>query len=199
MLQFTPKATQHLVRVRQERGLDERNGARLVANGRTIGLTFAAAPGPEDEIIRQPGIAIFLAPEVATTLDGGVVDARIQEGKSCWSCSARSQRRRNREDVIGAASGERSMHWFANGLTASDRSQLRELARMQLDLASPRWVAHEFVFEGVPDAQLAVELLDRPGRSFRVDVAADRRLVTVRADVYQFLDESTIRALRAGV
>jgi Fe-S cluster assembly iron-binding protein IscA len=82
MLQLTPEATSHLVRVRRKRGLDDQNGARFFSRGTGVGLTFAAAPEPGDRVIDQKDIAVFVAPEVAEALDGSVIDARIEQGKS---------------------------------------------------------------------------------------------------------------------
>ncbi|HEX5589813.1 MAG TPA: hypothetical protein VFX65_05950 [Candidatus Limnocylindrales bacterium] len=82
MLQLTPDATSHLVRVRRKRGLDDQNGARFVSRGTGVGLTFTAGPEPGDEVIDQADIAVFVAREVAEALDGSVIDARLEQGRS---------------------------------------------------------------------------------------------------------------------
>lgn len=82
MLQLTPEATSHLVRVRRKRGLDDQNGARFVSRGAGVGLTFAAAPEPGDRVIEQKDIPVFVAREVAEALDGSVIDARLEQGTS---------------------------------------------------------------------------------------------------------------------
>jgi Fe-S cluster assembly iron-binding protein IscA len=82
MLQLTPEATRHLVRVRRERGLDDQSGARFVSDGAGVGLTFAEAPEPGDGVIEQTDISVFVAPEVADALNASVVDARAEDGKS---------------------------------------------------------------------------------------------------------------------
>jgi Fe-S cluster assembly iron-binding protein IscA len=82
MLQLTPEATSHLVRVRRERGLDDQSGARFVSNGARVGLTFAGAPEPGDRVIEQKDIPVYVASEVAEALDTSVIDARVEEGKS---------------------------------------------------------------------------------------------------------------------
>ena len=81
MLQLTPKATSHLVRIRRLRGLDDQNGARFVAKGGSVGLTFAVAPEPGDRVIEQKDIAVFVAQEVAEAHDGSLIDTRLEQGK----------------------------------------------------------------------------------------------------------------------
>jgi Fe-S cluster assembly iron-binding protein IscA len=82
VLQLTPKAASHLVRVRRERGFDDRSGARFVSNGTRVGLTFARAAKAGDRIIERSDIPIYVAPEVAEALSASVIDARVVEGKS---------------------------------------------------------------------------------------------------------------------
>lgn len=82
MLQLTPKATSHLVRIRRQRGLDDQNGARFVSRGGSVGLTFVVAPKPGDRVIEQKDIAVFVAQEVAEAYDGSLIDARLEQGKS---------------------------------------------------------------------------------------------------------------------
>jgi Fe-S cluster assembly iron-binding protein IscA len=80
MLQFTPQAAQHLMRVRQERGFDEKNGARFVSNSGRVGLTFAPAPQPDDRVVDASGIPVYLAPEAVPALEQAVVDVRAEDG-----------------------------------------------------------------------------------------------------------------------
>lgn len=82
MLQLTPEATRHLVRVRRERGVDDQAGVRFVPRGTGVGLTFSAAPKPDDRVIDDPEISVFIAPEVVDALDASVIDARNEDGKS---------------------------------------------------------------------------------------------------------------------
>jgi hypothetical protein len=82
VLQLTPRAASHLVRVRRERGFDERSGARFVSNGPRVGLTFARRAKAGDRVIEGNDIPIYVAPEVADALATSVIDARVVEGKS---------------------------------------------------------------------------------------------------------------------
>jgi hypothetical protein len=81
VLRLTPRATEHLVRVRNERGIDDRHAARFVGKGSRIALTFAQSAEPGDRRIETRGIAVLLAPEVADRLDQSVIDARREDGK----------------------------------------------------------------------------------------------------------------------
>lgn len=82
MLQLTTAATDHLIRVRDERGRGKDAAARFVSKGARVGLTFAAKPGPDDRVIEGDGIAVYLAPEVADALENAVIDASVDEGKA---------------------------------------------------------------------------------------------------------------------
>jgi Fe-S cluster assembly iron-binding protein IscA len=81
MLYVTPEARSHLLHVRQDRGLDDTVGARFAASAGRVGLTFAPAPEPGDQVVEGDDIAVFLAPEIATLADS-VIDARTEEGKT---------------------------------------------------------------------------------------------------------------------
>jgi Fe-S cluster assembly iron-binding protein IscA len=82
MLQLTTAATDHLIRVRDERGRSKDSAARFVSKGARVGLTFAAKPGPKDHVIEGAGIAVYLAPEVAEKLENAVIDASVDEGRA---------------------------------------------------------------------------------------------------------------------
>jgi len=81
MLQLTPKATEHLIQVRSERGVDKKAGARFVSRNGRIGLTFAAKPAKSDRVVEAEEIQIYIASEIAETLDQSIIDARPEEGK----------------------------------------------------------------------------------------------------------------------
>jgi Fe-S cluster assembly iron-binding protein IscA len=82
MIQVTEQATKHLVRVRGERGLSLDAAARFVQSGTGVGLTFSSRPEPGDRILHSDGLAIFVAPEVATKLEGATIDVSDKSGKA---------------------------------------------------------------------------------------------------------------------
>jgi hypothetical protein len=82
MVQVTSDATRHLLRVREERGFKDSDGARFVRNAGRVGLTFAGSPGADDRVIEAGGIDIYLSPDVAEALKSAVIDARAEDGKT---------------------------------------------------------------------------------------------------------------------
>ena len=81
MVQVTPEATKHLVRVRGERGFDTAAGARFVSRGKTVTLTFAKAPQPGDRVADGSQIPIYVSRQVADKLDTAVIDVDDREGR----------------------------------------------------------------------------------------------------------------------
>lgn len=79
MLQLTANALRHLINVRQERGVDNRAGARFVSKDGRVGLTFALAPVDGDRVVDGEAIKVFVAADIATTLDQSVIDARAED------------------------------------------------------------------------------------------------------------------------
>lgn len=82
MIQVTPEAANHLLRLRSERGFDPKSAARFIRNAGRVGLTFAPAPQPGDRVLEAvESIPVCLAPEVVDALEEATVDARAQDGK----------------------------------------------------------------------------------------------------------------------
>jgi Fe-S cluster assembly iron-binding protein IscA len=82
MLQVTQEATKHLVRVRGQRGVEPDAGARFVASGEGVGLTFARSPQPADQVVEGSEISIYIAPQVAGKLDSALIDVSDRGGKT---------------------------------------------------------------------------------------------------------------------
>jgi Fe-S cluster assembly iron-binding protein IscA len=82
MLRLTSDATDHLVRVRQERGATKDAGARLVRGGGGVRLTFSQSPEQGDKVIDASDIKVFVAPEIADALDSSVIDAKTEDGRT---------------------------------------------------------------------------------------------------------------------
>ncbi len=82
MLQLTPKATRHLIKVRRERGVDKKAGARFVRRNGRVGLTFTTERTKSDRVVEAEEIKVYIATEIADTLDQAIIDARAEEGKT---------------------------------------------------------------------------------------------------------------------
>ena len=82
MLQITDKAAIHLLYARSERGFDERAGARFVRGSAGVGLTFAPAPEPGDQVLSGSALPIYVAEDVTEALDQAVIDVAAEDGGS---------------------------------------------------------------------------------------------------------------------
>jgi Fe-S cluster assembly iron-binding protein IscA len=80
MLQITDKAAIHLLYARSERGFDERAGARFVRGSAGVGLTFAPAPEPGDQVLSGSALPIYVAEDVTEALDQAVIDVAAEDG-----------------------------------------------------------------------------------------------------------------------
>lgn len=81
MLQITDQSTTHLLRARTERGFDERAGARFVRGSTGVGLTFAPAPEPGDQVLAGSALPIYVAEDVIAVLDQALIDV-ADDGES---------------------------------------------------------------------------------------------------------------------
>lgn len=63
MVEITPRAEQHLLQLRSERGFDQQSGARFEANDQRVRLTFSTAPASRDRVIKGADLPIFVAPK----------------------------------------------------------------------------------------------------------------------------------------
>ena len=83
MLRITDQATNHLLRTRAEKGFEDHAGAWFVRGLAGVGLTFASAPEPGDQVIAKGSrLPIYVADEVRTVLDHAVIDISPDEGEA---------------------------------------------------------------------------------------------------------------------
>jgi len=82
MVEITPRAEQHLLQLRSERGFDQQSGARFEANEQRVRLTFSTAPASRDRVIEGADLPIFVAPEVIDKLEHATIDVDSSDGKT---------------------------------------------------------------------------------------------------------------------
>jgi hypothetical protein len=79
MLRITRDATKYLVRLREEYGLSEEVGLRLIRNASGFGLTFASEPDPRDRVVAND-VPLYVAEDLASRLEGSIIDLRVDAG-----------------------------------------------------------------------------------------------------------------------
>jgi Fe-S cluster assembly iron-binding protein IscA len=82
VLKLTSSASRHLVKLRKERGVDDRAGVRFVSKEGRVGLTFSLKPVHGDREIDGEAIKVYIAPEIAPALDESIIDARDEDGRT---------------------------------------------------------------------------------------------------------------------
>jgi Fe-S cluster assembly iron-binding protein IscA len=79
MLQVTPRAVEHIARVREIRN-SQGEVPRLVGNGALVGFQFVARPAADDQRVNSGGLPIYVAANVASALEQSILDARTDSG-----------------------------------------------------------------------------------------------------------------------
>ena len=82
MLQITPQAERHLIRLRDERGFDDKHGVRFLTTSGSVGLTFAATPKPDDRVVEGTNLPIYVALDALAALDAATIDAKPEGEKT---------------------------------------------------------------------------------------------------------------------
>ena len=94
MLEVTPRAAEHLVGVRKERGFSQSSAARFIPMSNGVGMSFTSEKKPGDGVIKGGSIDIYVPNDVATTLDGSTLDVREKDGRQSLVLRRRARRRR---------------------------------------------------------------------------------------------------------
>lgn len=97
MLQITQQAAALLTEARAGAGAPDTFGVRFFAEtdtpaGTQIGLNFVPQPVEGDQVSKQEGLAVYVAPEVAEPLTAAVVDAKPVNGTPQLVLEADAQR-----------------------------------------------------------------------------------------------------------
>jgi len=85
VLQITPDAATFLSELRRGQDVPETYGLRVFPEASepgevTIGLGFTESPAEGDQVTEQDGLRVFVAPELATPLEGAAIDVTAEEG-----------------------------------------------------------------------------------------------------------------------
>jgi len=96
MLRITQQAAALLSQARAGAGAPDGYGVRFFAAaanqaGTRIGLDFVAQPAEGDQVSKQEGLPVYVAPEVAEPLKEAVVDAKPVDGAPQLVIEAKGQ------------------------------------------------------------------------------------------------------------
>lgn len=81
MLQLSPQAIDHLLRVRSQKGLDATAIPRFVRKAGRIGLTFARGPESGDMLVDDGRMSTLIASSAADLVDA-TIDVRTEDDRS---------------------------------------------------------------------------------------------------------------------
>ena len=82
MLQLTSNAARHLIKLRHDRGVDDRAGVQFTSKEGRVGMTFSLAPMDGDRVVDNESIKVFVAADIATALDQSIIDVRDEDGRT---------------------------------------------------------------------------------------------------------------------
>lgn len=95
MLSVTPRATAALASVLESPMIPDGAALRLQHGTdddgeTTVGIAVVSDPEPADEVVPAPPADLFIAPEVARSLDDHVLDAEVQDEQVEFTIRPRS-------------------------------------------------------------------------------------------------------------
>jgi hypothetical protein len=76
VLRLTPAATSFIAQYRRELGFDEWLAPRLTDRDGKVSLTFVTRPQPDDVVVADAPVPVYVARDVAGRLDRATLDAR---------------------------------------------------------------------------------------------------------------------------
>jgi Fe-S cluster assembly iron-binding protein IscA len=82
MLRITSRATEHLVRVRREKGFDANAIPRFIRRAGRLVLTWSRGPETGDRIVDGDRVQTLVAPSAADLLDGKTIDVKATDGRA---------------------------------------------------------------------------------------------------------------------
>jgi len=82
MLRLTTPASEHLMRVRKEKGLDKTLAPRFIRRAGRLVLTFAKGPESGDRVVDSGKVSTLVASSAADLLDDATIDVKTTSGRS---------------------------------------------------------------------------------------------------------------------
>lgn len=82
MLRITDQATEHLLRVRREKGFDTESIPRFIRKAGRLALTWARKPKAGDRVVDGERVQTLVAESAADLLEGKTIDVKAAEGKA---------------------------------------------------------------------------------------------------------------------
>jgi hypothetical protein len=84
MIGITSTAVSHIVKRRDERGASRSSSARLTPSSNGIWLSYGDSPEPGDRKIDTSDIEVYVARDLASRLEGRVIDVRETDNGYAW-------------------------------------------------------------------------------------------------------------------
>lgn len=82
MLRLTTQASEHLMKVRREKGLETSAIPRFIRRTGRLVLTFARGPEAGDRVVDGGRVPTLVASSAADLLDNALIDVKTASGKS---------------------------------------------------------------------------------------------------------------------
>ncbi len=108
MLRLTTQATEHLMKVRREKGLETSAIPRFIRRTGRLVLTFARGPEAGDRVVDGGRVPTLVASSASDLLDNALIDVKTSSGRSMLIV-------RRRKDGAAVAAGGRQTSAGATG------------------------------------------------------------------------------------
>ena len=80
MIRVTSYANEYLRHVREAKGIESTAGARFIRSPGGIGVTFAKAPAPGDQVVGDRDLTLYIPDDLAAALANSTIDVSIENG-----------------------------------------------------------------------------------------------------------------------
>lgn len=80
MIRVTSYANEYLRHVREAKGIESTAGARFIRSPGGIGVTFAKAPAPGDQVVGDRDLTLYIPDDLAAALANSIINVSIENG-----------------------------------------------------------------------------------------------------------------------